>query len=55
MEPHWHNSTSGNCFSSLASGLVSAWSAFVASLCCLLRLVVILLGLGSGAFMATTM
>ena len=37
------------------SGMVSAISAFAASLCCLLPLAVILLGLGSGAFMATTM
>ena len=37
------------------SGMVSAISAFAASLCCVLPLAVILLGLGSGAFMATTM
>lgn len=37
------------------SGLVSFGGAFVASLCCLLPLAVVLLGLGSGAFMATTM
>ncbi|MFQ5793362.1 MAG: hypothetical protein ACE5JI_23065 [Acidobacteriota bacterium] len=37
------------------SGAVSFLSAFAASLCCVLPLVVILLGLGSGAFMATTM
>ncbi len=37
------------------SGMVSAISAFAASLCCVLPLTVILLGLGSGAFMATTM
>lgn len=37
------------------SGIVSLLSAFTASLCCLLPLGVILLGLGSGAFMATTM
>ncbi|MDV2504064.1 MAG: hypothetical protein RX318_08935 [bacterium] len=37
------------------SGVVSLFSAFAASLCCVLPLVVILLGLGSGAFMATTM
>lgn len=41
--------------SSLKSGLVSFSSAFVASLCCLLPLVVVLLGLGSGAFMMVTM
>lgn len=35
---------------------VSAWvGAVLASLCCLLPLAVILLGLGSGAFMAVTM
>ncbi len=37
------------------SGAVSLVSAFAASLCCVLPLAVILLGLGSGAFMATTM
>lgn len=36
-------------------GFVGLISAFAASLCCVLPLVVILLGLGSGAFMATTM
>ena len=41
--------------SHLKSGLVSFGGAFVASLCCLLPLTVVLLGLGSGAFMATTM
>lgn len=40
---------------SLKAGLVSFSSAFVASLCCLLPLVVVLLGLGSGAFMMATM
>lgn len=39
----------------LKAGLVSFGGAFVASLCCLLPLTVVLLGLGSGAFMATTM
>ncbi|MFQ5793067.1 MAG: hypothetical protein ACE5JI_21560 [Acidobacteriota bacterium] len=39
----------------LKSGLVSFGGAFLASLCCLLPLTVVLLGLGSGAFMATTM
>ena len=39
----------------LKSGLVSFGGAFVASLCCLLPLGVVLLGLGTGAFMATTM
>ncbi|MGH7909429.1 MAG: hypothetical protein ACRENW_06225 [Thermodesulfobacteriota bacterium] len=39
----------------LKSGLVSFGGAFLASLCCLLPLTVILLGLGSGAFMMTTM
>ncbi len=41
--------------SSLRSGLVSFSSAFIASLCCLLPLTVVLLGLGSGAFMMVTM
>jgi len=40
---------------SLKSGLVSFSSAFVASLCCLLPLAIVLLGLGSGAFMMVTM
>jgi len=35
--------------------LVSLVGAFAASLCCLLPLAVVVLGLGSGAFMATTM
>jgi hypothetical protein len=37
------------------SGMVSLASAFVASLCCVLPLTVVLLGIGSGAFMITTM
>lgn len=41
--------------SSLKAGLVSFSSAFVASLCCLLPLGIVLLGLGSGAFMMVTM
>ncbi len=39
----------------LKAGLISFGGAFLSSLCCLLPLVVILLGLGSGAFMMTTM
>ena len=40
---------------SLSAG-VAAWAgAFLSSLCCLLPLTVIALGLGSGAFMAVTM
>jgi len=39
----------------LNPSLVSLVGAFAASLCCLLPLAVIVLGLGSGAFMATTM
>jgi Cu/Ag efflux protein CusF len=39
----------------LKPALVSLVGALAASLCCLLPLAVILLGLGSGAFMATTM
>ena len=35
--------------------MVSLASAFVASLCCVLPLAVVLLGAGSGAFMMTTM
>jgi hypothetical protein len=40
---------------SFKSALVSLPSAFVASLCCLLPLLVIILGFGSGAFMMYTM
>jgi hypothetical protein len=40
---------------SFKSSLVSLPSAIVASLCCLLPLLVIILGLGSGAFMMYTM
>ncbi len=40
---------------SFKSALVSLPSAIVASLCCLLPLLVIMLGLGSGAFMTYTM
>ena len=39
----------------LAAGLVAWFGVAAASLCCLLPLAVIVLGLGSGAFMATTM
>lgn len=39
----------------LTAGLVAWAGAALASLCCLLPLAVIVLGLGSGAFMATTM
>lgn len=42
-------------FSDLKSGLVGFGGGFLSSLCCLLPLTVILLGLGSGAFMVTTM
>ncbi|MDH3444904.1 MAG: hypothetical protein OEN50_13325 [Deltaproteobacteria bacterium] len=40
---------------SLKAGIVSFSAAMVASLCCLLPLAVILLGVGSGAFMMVTM
>ena len=40
---------------SLKAGTVSFSAAVVASLCCLLPLAVVLLGLGSGAFMMVTM
>lgn len=40
---------------SLKSGLLSFSSALVASLCCLLPVAVVLLGLGTGAFMMVTM
>lgn len=36
-------------------GLISIAGAVVSSLCCLLPVTIVLLGLGSGAFMATTM
>jgi mercuric ion transport protein len=39
----------------LAAGFVAWVGAALASLCCLLPLAVMALGLGSGAFMATTM
>ena len=39
----------------LKAGLLSFSSAIIASLCCLLPLAVVLLGLGSGAFMMVTM
>ena len=41
--------------SGVKAGLVSFSSALVASLCCLLPLAVVALGLGSGAFMMVTM
>jgi hypothetical protein len=41
--------------SNMKTVLVSLPSAIVASLCCVLPLVVVLLGLGSGAFMMYTM
>jgi hypothetical protein len=40
---------------SLKAGIVSFSAAIVASLCCLLPLAAVLLGLGSGAFMMVTM
>ena len=39
----------------LSAGLVAWVGAALASLCCLLPLAVVVLGLGNGAFMATTM
>ena len=41
--------------SDVRSGFLGVVAATVSSLCCLLPLIVILLGLGSGAFMMTTM
>ncbi len=41
--------------SNMKTILVSLPSAFIASLCCVLPLAVVLLGLGSGAFMMYTM
>ncbi len=37
------------------AGLISVSGAFVSSLCCVLPVAIVLLGLGSGAFMAATM
>jgi hypothetical protein len=42
-------------FRGLVGGIAGAAGAVLASLCCLLPLSVVVLGLGSGAFMATTM
>ncbi len=42
-------------FRGLLGGLAGVVGAILASLCCLLPLTVVLLGVGSGAFMATTM
>jgi hypothetical protein len=42
-------------FRGLAGGMLGVAGAFLASLCCLLPLTVVLLGVGTGAFMATTM
>lgn len=42
-------------FQSLGAGVVAWVGALLSSLCCLLPLAVIVLGLGSGAFMAVTM
>ena len=42
-------------FAAVTAGLVAWIGAALASLCCLLPLAVIVLGVGSGAFMATTM
>jgi hypothetical protein len=39
----------------LKGGLLAAGAALAASVCCLLPLTLVLLGLSSGAFMATTM
>ena len=44
-----------NRLRSIGAGLAAAAGAMLASLCCLLPLAVIVLGLGSGAFMAVTM
>jgi len=39
----------------IKSGMISLASAFAASLCCVLPMAVVLAGVGSGAFMMTTM
>ncbi len=41
--------------SQVKSGIISLASAIIASLCCILPLGVVLIGLGSGTFMMTTM
>ncbi|MBI3092575.1 MAG: hypothetical protein HYY96_18100 [Candidatus Tectomicrobia bacterium] len=43
------------CLRAFGVGAVSLGAAFVASLCCVLPLLVVLTGLGTGAFMGTTM
>ncbi len=40
---------------SLLGGCIGAGGALVSSLCCVLPVTIVLLGLGTGAFMATTM
>lgn len=42
-------------FDTVKAGAIGMSAAIVASLCCLLPLIVVLLGLGSGAFMMVTM
>jgi hypothetical protein len=42
-------------FRGLVGGVTGVVGTFLASLCCLLPLTVVVLGAGSGAFMATTM
>lgn len=45
----------GNGLRSIGAGLTASAGAILASLCCLLPVTMIVLGLGSGAFMAVTM
>ncbi len=42
-------------FETVKAGVIGMSAAIVASLCCLLPLIVVLLGFGSGAFMMVTM
>lgn len=42
-------------FTNMKPGLISLTTAFGASLCCVAPMTVVFLGLGSGAFMMTTM
>ena len=42
-------------FETVKAGVIGMSAAIVASLCCLLPLIVVLLGLGSGVFMMVTM
>jgi len=55
MEPRTRANRPRGSSSPILASLVAWAGAALSSLCCLLPLLVIVLGLGSGAFMATTM